>query len=269
MYEELIKNKKYGQCSICGKYGKFSYDHVPPKNCGNNNKVYYDHFIPDRFNPERPTISHDHSQNGVKFYFICESCNNLLGSKYDIDLMLFREKLLSDSLSPKIPNLNHVIKSIIGHLLAATPFNSIKINKDLRELFASDDTSILNNYSLFCFFYPYKDHIVILRNYMIVNLIEKSDKMLKGLLSSLYFYPFAFILSEKQEFCKGVDLIKSASIKSDIIQFSINDWKLNGEILTPNWPCDVHDNTNGTQCLITIESEAKHSIVTRTIPEKR
>ena len=266
VYIEKTKNDKYGQCSICGKYDKFSCDHIPPKNCGNNKPVYYDHFIPDRFNPGRMKFSHEYSQNGVKFFFICSSCNNLLGSKYDTDLMLFRNSILLKNNSEKeLPNLNNVINSVIGHLLATIPYSSNKINKDLREYFASKDISILNNYSLFCFFYPYTDHIFILRDYMTVNVLNENDKKFRGMLSSLYFYPFAFILSEKQDFCKGIDLIKAASIKQNAIQLFANDWELDGEVLTPNWPCDVHDYLNGTECLITIKDEAAHSIITKGI----
>lgn len=79
-------------CNICGKYGRLTWDHVPPKACDNYDLVKYGTFFD--IQDEDPFYSI--SQNGIKYRSICSNCNNkLLGSNYDIELINFTNTVAS------------------------------------------------------------------------------------------------------------------------------------------------------------------------------
>lgn len=72
----------YGICHICGKYGKLSKEHVPPKSSFNNMRsisVNFEQAItlgPDTM-PKGPV-----HQGGIFFYTLCEKCNSNTGHWY-------------------------------------------------------------------------------------------------------------------------------------------------------------------------------------------
>lgn len=193
-----MRQKKFGKCSICGMGAELSADHIPPKCCGNGSDTYYIQFTP-AFLGEGVKCKPLHSQNGLIFANICHNCNNTMGSKYDIHLQRFRDCVLS--LINETPysgkfNLENVCKSVIGHFLAASRYDSCVFAQSMRNYYLNDDKTIYEKYSLLCAYYPYKNSIFSLNNYVPINLC--GDSIPEGMISSLYFYPFAFIFCEKQ-----------------------------------------------------------------------
>ena len=74
----MVKNKK-GTCHLCGKYGKLSFEHLPPEKAFNNCRVeYYNYFMGITEGDYNNKIS----QKGLGRYTLCESCNNSTGSWY-------------------------------------------------------------------------------------------------------------------------------------------------------------------------------------------
>lgn len=84
----MSKNEN-GICHICGKYGKLSYEHIPPQAAFNNSKrklSTLDALLKDETENRTPWdingLRYKQFQNGIGFYTLCESCNNVTGGKY-------------------------------------------------------------------------------------------------------------------------------------------------------------------------------------------
>lgn len=232
-----MKHKKYGRCTICGEETKLSEDHIPPQCCGNNIDTYYIQCTPE-FLREEKRRKPIHSQNGITFANICEKCNNTMGSKYDIHLQNFRDCIIS--IIERKPfngtfTLECVCKSIIGHFLAASNSSSSVFSQAMREFYLNDDETIFEKYSLLCAFYPYKECIFIFNDYVPVNLC--GDNIPEGMISNLYFYPFAFIFCEKQKSIIGSDLFEMCRNKCMRLKISTEDWKNKA----PNWPAIIDE----------------------------
>ena len=240
--------KEIGICSICLKEKFLSDDHVPPKCCGNNKDSYY-----RRFTPEYLDGSSNgkliHSQNGVKLRTICNKCNNDLGTIFDVDLERFYKSSLAQiNKQSKFYSFDllKVIKAVIGHFLAsAKPYDKPQDN-DMRKFYNSnadkDVEEFANKYSLFCLGYPYKDSIFILRDYVTVFL-HPNQKKIEDLLSSMYFYPFAFILTHNQTLQYGCNLLTFfRANKIGRLSISLDDWReIDGNMLGPTWPAIADD----------------------------
>lgn len=77
-----IKNKETGYCHICGKYGKLSFEHIPPKKAMNTHKaiVYTGDSAVKRYKGEKSRYRQ--LQNGMGKYSLCDNCNNITGTWY-------------------------------------------------------------------------------------------------------------------------------------------------------------------------------------------
>lgn len=144
-------------CNICRQtVQKLSDDHVPPKGTFKPGTIRI-HCYPESHQGEihRTHISH----NGLKFRTICSSCNNNLGSMYDVHLKKFLNRLSSTLSSPLIlPNplmiKGHptaIIKAIMGHILAAkTDVCNGDADKATRDYLFNDNAILPSNIRLFC-----------------------------------------------------------------------------------------------------------------------
>lgn len=190
------------KCSICLKEKILSVDHIPPKCCGNKFDSFYINYTPEYLsvNASKKLI---HSQNGIKFKTICSKCNNDLGSKYDTELGKFYKCMIEidkGDLNDFSINILLIVKSVVGHLLAAGEPNFCIPAKEMRKFYLStkrnDLTHFCEKYSLFCLNYPYKESIFIMKNFVPVFL-RKDIKKIDFVISFIYFYPFAFIFADK------------------------------------------------------------------------
>lgn len=72
-----------GHCRLCGRYGKLTYEHIPPKSTGNNTAR---RFAPASEILSAPVITQFPKsgvviqQRGSGFYLLCENCNPLLSN---------------------------------------------------------------------------------------------------------------------------------------------------------------------------------------------
>lgn len=222
-----------GICSICLKEGNLSFDHVPPKCCGNKDNSRYIRYLPEYLS-ECLKAKPLHSQNGIKFRTLCAKCNNDLGSKYDRSLMSLCKSIIKMGNNhicscPAAPiNIN---KAVIGHLLATTnPMVNRKVENDWRKFYLDTSEQLpkefCEKYSLFCFYYPYKESVFILRNFV-------SFGFFSGPLSCLYFYPAAFVFCNKQKVSHCTDFLTAKRSESLEIGFWIGN---DGRLLDPCWP---------------------------------
>ena len=234
------KNKKYGLCSICEKNSLFSKDHIPPKCCGNQGKFIFTRLVTPT-NERKNYIA----QNGITFSFICNDCNNNMGSWYDEELAKFRNLILelSEKGSSEIKvDFLKILKCIVGHFLASYERGNSKLQNSMKNLYfdkVSDENNFFDEYSLYCFLYPFEDKIFILNEYLVKNVLKTSND--DGFYSSLYFYPFAFLITKKDKFGPHANLTNSLLTK-EAFTISGKDWyDENNELKSYVWPADISD----------------------------
>lgn len=259
------KNKNYGFCSICKEHKKFSFDHIPPRSCGNNGKIFY-YTYDSLMNSGNNQFKKYQSQNGVKFCFICSECNSYLGSHYDVELKKMHDYTLAsinNSISENIPiNLDSIIKSILGHLLASVSYEyGTIIEKDISEYYFKGEKPFLEKYSLYFSYYPYKDSIFILNNYVVGKDNNDIAPLPKGMISSFYFYPFAFIFMQKQNYEIGIDLLEIHKNNNKAFKLNIFNWTYKNVLLSPLFPANVSDDIYSPSFMLIHGSSTKNSIV--------
>lgn len=215
-----------------------SKDHIPPKCCGNTGRFTFVRFA--RTKKEREKYV---SQNGITFSFICDECNNKMGSYYDDELGKFRSmvlELVDSKISNIVVDFNKVIKSVIGHFLASYERGNSKLQEEMRSFYIGNSNDFLDDYSLYCYYYPFEDKIFIMNEYYSKNISGNPEY--DGFYSSLYFFPFAFLITEKNRFGDAGNLTESL-IHSSPFVFSGRDWyDSQGKIKSYVWPADINDN---------------------------
>ena len=79
---KVNKKQHKGYCSICGKYTKLSFEHIPPEDAFNNQraKMYSGDEIVKIIKDEQ--ARYIQQQRGMGKYSLCEKCNNDTGSWY-------------------------------------------------------------------------------------------------------------------------------------------------------------------------------------------
>jgi len=204
-----VENKYFGfdsgYCRICGEHRKLTEDHIPPKKCGNNKKVFIMAGDEKRL-----------SQNGLKLKTLCLECNgNRLGGKFDPELVrLHKEvkKILPTYQRSKFPvtsfickiNPNLLLRSVLGHLLSSTFGDVTNQNPAITLEYPTFYTSIqeyvlektqeLKDISIYYWFYPYEE-IRILHYFGHQPKIGKSNQIF-GILFK--FFPLAIWIVDKK-----------------------------------------------------------------------
>ncbi|MDM8313609.1 hypothetical protein [Clostridium cadaveris] len=238
-----VKRDLIGKCNICGDFGKLTWDHVPPK----KSIFFRDIEIVSIFGKYSlegyPKI---HSQNGNKYRTICEKCNNILGTAYDVDFIYFINQASNnvyinfdkqEEITCKIKPVK-VIKSLFGHLLAAKgDYEESLIDIKMRGYVLNKDM-LLPPLNVFYWFYPFPN-IDIVRDLAIAKLDNKESF---DIFSMIKMYPVAFIITENDKFYNFKNLkdycIDDAECYVDIpLDISRKN------LINSDWPIIVDDNT--------------------------
>jgi hypothetical protein len=210
MTKTKTKGRKEGHCTICGKYGVLTADHVPPKGCIEVGAVEINSF---RSALKQEKCLPKYFMNGVKFKTICSPCNNdRLGGLYDNEIKLFVEQVVSYYRSILVTGLilpsqqqikikpHRLARAVIGHLLAARldpniPQNPLgsPFDNTLREYFLDLNKNIPREISIYYWLYPSKNQL-ILKGFGISQLGTRSS--IFGHI--LKFYPVSFLVVYKQ-----------------------------------------------------------------------
>lgn len=74
--------KRTGKCRICSKYGKLTFEHVPPQSAFNSNPVFFQKSVHLHDKKSYLYGKRIRSNQGAGGYYLCKSCNNLTGSYY-------------------------------------------------------------------------------------------------------------------------------------------------------------------------------------------
>lgn len=142
----MSKQEHYGICHICGKYGKLSYEHIPPQSAFNNRKrkmstleVLLNDETSNRAPWDIEGLKYQQFQKGTGFYTLCESCNNFTGGKYGEAYSKFVQSIGIEVM--KIPKENR-INSLTFHI---EPLNLLAIFKQALSMFCSLNTEQFGN----------------------------------------------------------------------------------------------------------------------------
>jgi hypothetical protein len=124
-------NEVNGNCALCGKSAKLTFEHIPPKCAFNNKLIYvqgYDH-LSNELSPLYGRKSR--SNKGFGKHSLCSSCNNCAGDWYVKDFCEFVKQGLDILKISADPNV------IRGEYI----FKPLNVLKQILMMFISADTS--------------------------------------------------------------------------------------------------------------------------------
>ena len=199
-----------GFCLICGKHGRLSQDHVPPKGAITITKIEQRHIV-EMVGVKATRVKGVTSPNGSKFKTICKECNNRhLGGNDDEVARVCKsitEKVKEYFKFSNPPysivhtkvNAKKFARAMVGHILAATSVEECKKEPEessymqpLKDFVLGNDTAIENSHDIYYWFYPFNKHL----SAKCVSFSNDGDKALVSLLS---FFPLAFMVTKKNE----------------------------------------------------------------------
>ena len=273
VYVKKKRKNKVDYCNICGKILPLTWDHVPPEFCFNDGKVKYNSMM-DFYNKEHRK---DISQNGIKFRTLCSNCNNtILGRNYDVEFKKLVDCLYDIYITPgemaqyvilQGLKVNKIVRSIVGHLLAAREdFNNKKLENDLRSFLLDESSLPPKDFKLLYYTYPYNT-VMIIRDVVPVKIGNPEYKVPNSLLSCLNTFPLAFILVNKcDDTCGLYDMFSLCTnniddvvdIKIDLLSYLFSNHK---ESRHPFWPCNVSDDESGVSAVLTTEVAQNNSVL--------
>lgn len=187
-------NNIIGQCHICLKQNKkLSAEHIPPRCCGNKDPVQMKY----EFEFERDGRVEKISQNGSKFFSICENCNNGILAEYDNELGSLYNKVYTNFHSENPDKklivkckINKIARSIIGKFLGLSiVVDNTSIEQSLRDYVLNKTKPSIPNAHLTLRLYPYDTYLFAR------NQLPMGKKHFCKLCDCLYFDPFAFLLT--------------------------------------------------------------------------
>jgi len=79
---------KYGNCALCRKYKRITFEYIPPHGAFNNRKAKiisgdaYVKGVSNNYFEELSCLPYKEQQKGKGLYSLCAECNNLTGSYY-------------------------------------------------------------------------------------------------------------------------------------------------------------------------------------------
>ena len=223
-YRKKIKKNIVDICNICGEYKTLTWEHVPPKSCGNIgnfkiNRIYDVEKINEKLD----------SQNGVKYRTICDNCNNnILGANADLAFEEFYKQVKGFSEKVKSPkdecvikiNLVQVLKCLFGKMLAMDNlYFDDKISMAMRIFILK---SKIDKTRLHVYFWMYPYNTSIQARLHVSRQVCGDHYNTTGLISLLYFYPVAFIVSGNKENLIMTDLMDYVDFNNQIIDLKIS-----------------------------------------------
>jgi hypothetical protein len=189
-----------GICALCGKYGKLTFEHVPPEAAFNDSPIYThtaDHLV----NKNSPVYGkRSRSNKGFGSCTLCAPCNNNTGGWYSKSYVDFARQGM------QILTSNDHVGSVVGSYLIK-PLNVIK--QILTMFMSADKTGHLRSHINLVDYILDKESIVFPANFKVF--IYSNDSHVKRMLgcsvvldpmtgiqqwSEINFKPFGFLLAE-------------------------------------------------------------------------
>ena len=140
-----MAKKNYGICALCGKYGRLTYEHIPPKSSFNSQPSHVvtgDALITsnNRFPWDLSGIRYNNLQQGVGRYSLCSQCNNDTGEWYGNEYALIAKEahnaIISNAGVFKIEKLYPLrfLKQVLSMFCSVNSGCSDKTMSPLKEL---------------------------------------------------------------------------------------------------------------------------------------
>lgn len=191
----ITRGPRHGTCNICGRVGKLTEDHTPPKGCVRPIAMELRH-VTHRLAAERAIAAK--ANDGVKYRTLCARCNSeRLGGRYDPALIDFvnsvRHLLLSNlylpspMVIPAKPCL--IVRAVWGHLAAVGVDRYLKGpgTEALRDFFLDESLPIPPGMNFYYWIYPYRRQVLI-RDASSIDVHWRSS----ATYWLMKFYPMAF-----------------------------------------------------------------------------
>lgn len=142
-----------GICKICNKFGKLTYEHVPPRATFNKHTRFkkvslLDYFITQ--NPLETKFKGKIKQGGVGYYSLCRSCNNFLGATYIKDYQEYTNTFIEFAKKEDMNffdfimhdfNALNVLKQIVAMFFSINSVEFSERNRDLAEFVLNPKSS--------------------------------------------------------------------------------------------------------------------------------
>ncbi len=262
------------RCPICRKYKYPTEDHIPPRSCGNSQNTKYHFFLTDYIGSQNRTEFI--SQGGLKRRFLCSDCNNrLLGAGPDKELGSLCQtaaKAISEKESSLTweGDIKQIIVAALGHILGAMHYDKSLPAKEMRAFIHKG--IVPEQSKLFLFLYPFHE-IFVVRDCVAAPLKPNKQSILTEPigLSGMYFYPLAFIYTEKENLGNGLDLFEIYQEGETKITLNIDSWSnpITKTVLPADWPFhldNINDNLD-SGCMTMAGAAGGESI--STIPQSK
>lgn len=200
---------KTGICHICGRRGKLTAEHVPPRKAFNDSKIYrcnVSKFLGRSQLPwDTDGVKMRQSQRGMVFEVLCETCNNNTGSWYGpayIDFACQGYRALNNSAHQGQKEIEvtfssvyplRIIKQILSMFCSINSEEFIAKHPYLRKLILNKNERGLNpdKYTVFMFI-PYAS---IARYAGVTGVLHfRGDSVEKSVFSEMIVPPYGFVL---------------------------------------------------------------------------
>lgn len=197
-----VKREQSGNCNICEKHCRYTWDHVPPLG-GVEVRPLDQYTILEHMSGFENHPKHLKTQNGVKFRTICPNCNGgLLGKEYDPTINDFAKGVgrflqTTISLPPKVTystKAGRLLRALFGHLLAAkSEFEETESDKAMREFVLNPCANLPPNLNVFYWVYPYPCFVII-QDVMMLAIRGKFNNT--AVFSILKYFPIAYLITD-------------------------------------------------------------------------
>lgn len=229
-------------------------DHVPPRSCKNKESVIKIRLFPGGPHSRKEEIQ----QGGLHFSYICSDCNNaVLGARGDKELSSLFHAVLGSG-GPIVSwqgDIGGLIKSVFGHILATDEYSEVTYDQEMRDFILRD--ALPAKAHLYLLYYPYKCVFIIhdALPFTIIPRLWSYPKLQDGaMVSCLYFYPLAFIVTDPGFYKAGaIDLTELYPKGKQCFEVDKRSFRnqLIDQTFPPDWPCSIGglDDIDMVDCL--------------------
>lgn len=166
--------REKGTCSLCGLYTELTFEHIPPKCSGNNNRtrgINLDSYVKgnllkdNKASDDLQGLKYKSMQKGMGRYSLCELCNNNTGKWYGAAYCDF-----SNTVAYLLQEEGYHVNSMVNFTMKMKPLNVLKqivsmfcsinsttfIDQSLRDFVLEKQSRKFNldKYKISAFIYP-------------------------------------------------------------------------------------------------------------------
>lgn len=243
------RNKRIGQCKICGNNGKLTFEHVPPRSAFN--EIFQEEYTFEKVQNffKEGKARYKPKQKGSGDHYLCGNCNNLTGSWYvdafkewndQVAKLLYSNPIEKGVLPENTYELYplRTFKQIISMFLCINHksfYSDNNIRKDLVDFLLDKDNNAFPE-GIKVYFYghsPYSTFARRISETVVADLLEHKEKLVA---SEISLISSGYIMTEE----KNINKLKFIPFSNfiDITFFSkyLYNEKLLLELLTPVAP---------------------------------